>query len=136
MSKPLPIMTTSMTQTVEHLINQQLNITNGQHNLVQKLGSTYARRSIPTTNVQDNVDYIVTTPLVTVDIETMKFTLLIGSVIIKSGKHLVVMSGCMSFEKELTKESFSRPLKEAGFIIESLEGKVTTLQKEEVVESL
>lgn len=127
MSKTLPPMSASMAQSADYLYNQQLLIANGQHKLIQELGVKYSRRSIGIKDMEDGQYYIVTSPMLLVDINSTQFNLLIGSVFIKAENQILVISGCMTFDKVLDNTTFFRPLRDAGFIIKEIKGTVATL---------
>lgn len=127
MTKILPHMTHSMLKKTNQLYKQQQLIVYGQHNIVDELVNLYARRSISAKNLKDDKYYIVTSPFLTVAIETMVFHLLVGTVLIKEQNHLVVISGCMTFKNVLNGNPSFNPLNHASFIIEDLDGKVAPL---------
>lgn len=127
MAKPLPNMSQSMMQSTEHLFNRQLLIANGQFKVIQELRDKYSRRSITVEAMKDEEYYIVTSPFLQVDIGSTKFNLLIGTVFVKTGKHVFVVSGCMFFEKEIDHNTHFRPMKDMGFIVEEQKGNVATL---------
>lgn len=127
MAKPLPPLTDSMLKSAEYLFSQQCLIANGQTQLIQELVAKYKPRATPASGMKDDVYYVVTSPLLLVDIQSTKFNLMVGSVIIKSGDYLLVMKGFMTFDKTLKSNTFFRGLKETAFNVVDLKGKLTTL---------
>lgn len=127
MTKPLPPLTDSMRKRAEYLFSQQCLIANGQTQLIQDLVSKYKPHATPASGMRDDVYYIVTSPLLLVDIQSTKFNLMVGSIIIKSEDCLLVMNGFMTFDKTLKSNTFFRGLKETAFNVVDLKGKLATL---------
>ena len=117
-------MSQETTATMQHLFQQQFQIAEGNKGLIKDITKKYQKGTVTVDKIADGKYYVVSSPTLLVDIGSTKFNLLAGTVFIKAYDQIFIMSGHMSFLANREEDVFFRPLREAGFVIESLKGSV------------